>query len=1224
MVNLDLNNCLERKLHERLEKYLSQNRTYESVMQLIAQDFPYLEEKLKEHCDDIIYAHYNLSKDREQNAVVRKLALLHVNDLDSPFNSHLGTDFMLYGGDDILVGICIENPLYLHKEAQGYYSVYVDDIEINRFHCRMKADERSQSLYIPLNLIKNGLVELEGPRKSFKVVVKDENIKDRSYSINLDVGYSKTFPSDYFEVQVAGIHRRESNIFEDTFLLTEIDSLYLRVWLGTPGEYEIPQSIRGTIIVIKEGGEQSQENLILPIYLFRDDMGNGSFKEDKKMFYCRTDVDSYECPTYILEPGKYTVALIVWNDAIWTETITILAERQEEDFQEHAQELETEAAASAATATDGPMNALMDEMESLMNDFDLWSDAKAEVGLTMMDNEGQEIAFADQEGIIYYKKIPDKFRISLQFDKEYFPMKDIEVSVHESILCQSKNKQVIRKGDISSSESRKVTLEFDSFIKKGGTNSSEIYVVIEQEGSRRVQGKSYLAISFSSPEEFLDVQEFSLHNLPFYLNDDEVLGVISESRAQNAFDLENLKVLGAICKLRNVKNVDFQKFTTQMSWIAYDDLGRIVSRRFADFDTSGDDFTAYAYVELFKDVEWKKGEYRIELQWCGHSLLNAGFTVGETDNYNEYDIDIIKKRQVIIKAEDVGSALERLERMAGLKKVKSKIHSLVNFAKLQQKRQEAGLPTKVPSLHARFLGNPGTGKTTVARLLGQIYKQMGLLSSGHVVIEERKNFLGRFYDSEANAVKNALDRAKGGILLIDEAYNLYVENDPKDPGRRVLEYLLTALGDEENRDWMLILAGYPDEMEQMLNSNPGIKSRVNEVVEFEDLEVEDLLKIAELYCENNSYELSEDARKALREVITLEFDNKDKHFGNGRYVNKLMETVISTNMSTRISRIGSPTVEQLMTIEAEDILSAVNHKGSAKIGGFDEAAIDDALARLDSLVGLGKVKSAIHNFVNVARYLNSCGERIKGKGLLKWNFTGNTGTGKSTVAQILADILKAMNLIRSSDVTEVKGEEIFNVSDFECNEVLRDAVKRTRKGMLLIDGDAPEFRSNEYRMSSEQIRFKLASLVQEDKSTGALVISECSSPKLSIAHSLASNGIYDYDHTFIFDDYSEEELFEILAQCLKKHEVRFSVEAEVIIKEYIGRLCENRDLAFANARTMKNLSRAIFEAVVLRMSSNTVQNCPTAPDKACKEERIVLDSDVKSFVWKDMRVRIGF
>ena len=751
----------------------------------------------------------------------------------------------------------------------------------------------------------------------------------------------------------------------------------------------------------------------------------------------------------------------------------------------------------------------------------------------------------------------------------------------------------------------------DDFITQMGLEKqSEGEVKEEEEAGDSKEEKVHI----DSPDDYIQIESLHLFSSSVSSTDYNILPSALQSMPHTIFAEKDLDNLVAVCRYR--KRKDFYEIYEEVppAWHLYDQTGRFVHSARCQIDEINDVKYLYGGFDKSAVGGWQLGTYRIELKWGEHSLLSAVFKVSELSLQSEYDIDQIKRKSTVVAAGSDGSALAKFDRMLGMEKVKEKVHSLVNSTKLQKQREAAGLPTKKPALHARFLGNPGTGKTTVARLIGEIYKEMGLLSSGHVVIEERKNLIGRYYDSEGLAVDNALNRAKGGILFIDEAYNLYVEDDPKDPGKRILEYLLTALSNEDDRDWMLILAGYPEEMERMLNSNPGIKSRVSEEFIFEDFDIDTLVGIGEKFCDDNNYELSEEAKAMLKGVITREYSMKDKHFGNGRYVNKLMEKCINVNMATRLSKMESPTREQLITIEAEDIVSDKAEAKRISVGGFDEDAIDEALKRLDSMVGLNKVKSAIHNFVNISRYLNSQGEKFTGKGLLKWNFTGNTGTGKSTVAQILADILKAMNLIQNSDVTEVKGEEIFNVSDYTCNETLKEAVKKTRKGMLLIDGDAPEFRSSEYRLTNEQVRFKLASLVNDDKSTGAIVIAECSSPKMSIAHSLANNGIYDYDHIFIFDDYTESELYEILLQCLEKYKVTMSASAEAIIKKYISNLSSNRDLGFANARTMKNLSRAIFEAVLIRISSS-----------GCADhERVAEAEDVSSFVWSMTSNKIGF
>lgn len=716
------------------------------------------------------------------------------------------------------------------------------------------------------------------------------------------------------------------------------------------------------------------------------------------------------------------------------------------------------------------------------------------------------------------------------------------------------------------------------------------------------------------PSEFFEVVGLQLFNVDNDCDNNDCCLDIMSRFPQTSFAADKLNMLSVLGKLRQIKSTVLLDKSTLFKWAIYDQTGRMRDLRPVRIESVQNEIWVCSAFGDFCGQQWEKGTYRVELQWQGKTVISAVFTVGEIDVQSDYDPGFISRKSAVVKEMVEGDALARLDRLVGLKKVKEKIRSLMSSYKFLQLRAEAGLPTKLPALHARFLGNPGTGKTTVARLLGQIYKEMGLLSSGHVVLEERKNLIGRYYDSESQAVENALNRAKGGILLIDEAYNLYVPNDDKDPGKRILEYLLTALSDENNRDWMLILAGYPKETTAMLDSNPGIDSRVSEIFEFDDLSVDELLQIAELYCEDNRYELSEGARNRLKAVITQDLAEKGENFGNGRYVNKMMDMTVNTRMASRLNNIFMPTYDQLVTIEADDIPIDPEVAERITSGGFDDEAIDNALKKLDSLVGLSKVKSAIHNFVKVFRYLHSQGDRFRGKGLLKWNFIGNTGTGKSTVAQILTDVLKGMNLVRNNELTEIKGEEIFNVTDYECNEVLRSAVKRSRKGVLFIDGDAPEFRSGDYRLTSEQIRFKLAALASEDNASGALIISECSSSNLSIAHSLASNGIYNFDHTFIFDDYTEDELYEILLQCLEKQKITVSEEAEVILREYISNLCANRELSFANARTMKNLSRTIFDTVILRMSEN----------QAAQEDRIVLAKDVESFVWKKLSNKIGF
>ena len=831
------------------------------------------------------------------------------------------------------------------------------------------------------------------------------------------------------------------------------------------------------------------------------------------------------------------------------------------------------------------------------------SDSCLDTFVNLFSLDGKEKA--SDSMLPYYDARPDKYIVSIFICDTMICSRSFE-------LIEAPDK---RKNDLSELPDQEQEDLFDLLYKdleeeysdEGTHSDEEEDTAVPEETTKQKPDPE-------NPFEYLDIMGLKLFKS--YMDSTDIDNSFNyfSLNAQTSFDVDGLRTIAVVCNIRDLKCDgtlnDPNAFTVHL----LDQTGRELDTRSGGPIRSGEERILCCGFGDFCDHKWERGTYRLEVKWNSATFASAAFIVGHMDNTSEYDPAVIRYRNNVVTPDADGCALEKLERMAGLEEVKEKVHEFMNFATLKKMREAAGLPMKMPSLHARFIGNPGTGKTTVARLIGQIYKDLGLLSSGHVLLMERRDFVGKYYDSEKTAVDNALAKAKGGILLIDEAYNLYVKDDTRDPGRKVIEYLLTALADEENRDWMLVLAGYPDAMEDMLNCNQGLASRVDTVFNFADCDIDTLMKIAELYCEENRYELSNEASARLRSVITKDYETRDRNFGNGRYVKKLMETAIYTKMAQRLRGIAAPTLEQLVTIEPEDIPISQEEYERIAMGKFDEKAIDDALKRLDSLVGLYKVKSAIHNFVHIARYLSSQRERFAGKGLLKWNFTGNTGTGKSTVAQILADILQAMNLIQKNEVTELKGEEIFNVSDYTCNEILRETAKKSRRGLLFIDGDAPEFRSNEYRLTSEQIRFKLASLVADERATGALVIGECSTGRLSLAHSLASNGIYDYDHTFIFDDYTADELYQILLQCLSKHSLTMSEEAEKTIRGYIGHLCENREKSFANARTMKNLSHAIFDITMLRLS--------TCGDPTAK--KIVSREDVKSFVWKNMERKIGY
>ena len=265
--------------------------------------------------------------------------------------------------------------------------------------------------------------------------------------------------------------------------------------------------------------------------------------------------------------------------------------------------------------------------------------------------------------------------------------------------------------------------------------------------------------------------------------------------------------------------------------------------------------------------------------------------------------------------------LRSLDHLVGLENLKKKLKRYDRIIRFNKLRMDNCLSISSTPLHAMFLGSPGTGKTTVAKLMGKMLSRLGILSKGHVVIRERSTLMGPYYSNEETLTREAIEEAKGGILFIDEAYQLYQPHDPRDPGKFVIETLLTALADEENRDWMLILAGYTDEMMAMFNMNPGFKSRIPEsnIYTFDDFNAKELLEIAEQYFLRNDYVLTSKARTALKRRLEEDYKNKDKNFGNARHVINLIQTEIVPSIAQRVIDANTTDFESLCKILPCDI-----------------------------------------------------------------------------------------------------------------------------------------------------------------------------------------------------------------------------------------------------------------------------------------------------------------
>lgn len=269
-----------------------------------------------------------------------------------------------------------------------------------------------------------------------------------------------------------------------------------------------------------------------------------------------------------------------------------------------------------------------------------------------------------------------------------------------------------------------------------------------------------------------------------------------------------------------------------------------------------------------------------------------------------------------IQEDKASDPLNELHGLIGLSEVKEEVTALSNFVKIQQERENKGMKSVGMSYHCVFTGNPGTGKTTVARILAAIYKNLGVLKKGHLIETDRSGLVAEYVGQTAIKTNKIIDSALDGILFVDEAYSL-IQGGSNDFGQEAISTLLKRMEDDRDR-LIVILAGYSEDMKRFIDSNPGLQSRFSRYIHFSDYTSDELAKIFMLNVENNQYKLNDEGCQLLSQILNFAVDHKDKNFGNGRFVRNLFEKTIQ-NQASRLSRQPKITTEELSTLTAEDL-----------------------------------------------------------------------------------------------------------------------------------------------------------------------------------------------------------------------------------------------------------------------------------------------------------------
>jgi len=592
-----------------------------------------------------------------------------------------------------------------------------------------------------------------------------------------------------------------------------------------------------------------------------------------------------------------------------------------------------------------------------------------------------------------------------------------------------------------------------------------------------------------------------------------------------------------------------------------------------------------------KGGHWFKDNYRLEIVFMDTLIAVVPFTVSD-DSIDWDDSQTVPAKVNRAKVQNTSGEqsldeiMKDLDEMIGLDSIKTKIREYTSYLNFIKLRNEKGIedPTQI-SLHTVFTGNPGTGKTTVALMLGKIYKKLGLLSKGHVIEVDRADLIGEYIGQTAPKTKEMIKKAKGGILFIDEAYSLARKaDDSKDFGKEAIEILIKEMSG--NSDFAVIAAGYPEEMKVFLESNPGIKSRFNLIFDFPDYIPQELQQIATFALSKRNVNITDDAKQFLYTKLVEAYRNRDKAFGNARYVNSLIDEA-KLNMGLRLMKhpdVNNLTAEDLSTVTLEDFKKIFEAK-SQKTADIpvDEELLKEALHELRTMTGLNGVKHEIDELVKLVRFYREIGKDVRHTFSLHTVFTGNPGTGKTTVARIIAKIYKGLGILEKGHLVEADRQKMVASFVGQTAEKTNYMVEQAMGGVLFIDEAYALAQDASDTFGKEAVETLLKRM--EDR-RGDFVVIVAGYPDNMDKFLNTNPGLKSrFDRTLNFEDYKPEELMEIANSILSEEKIKMEEKAMEHLKNYFSALYDSKDKYFGNGRSVRKVMEQAIKNQHLRLAA---------------------------------------